>query len=399
MKAEIFEYYSKISGEKMGSRKKQAKGFKAVLKKISSLKKEYIGAVIIVLLMVFVEKALSYYYYAYYLRKGKEEYSNEFVTNTNALYPKFYFTETMKKYGIKSNSDIEDMYENSYIIPGLNTTRTLIQGEHFSTCTSMTPQGVCVAGKYLLISAYCGSGKHNSVIYVINRNSHKFVKEIVLRGKPHVGGIAYDRWHRNVWFCDYSYKNQLAYVSAFTMDDLEQYDIKKNKHAIHYEYRVPIYSMQRTSFLDYDDGKLYVGHYENNLSGLTTIQTFTIDEKTGGLKSSEYTKWGTGIKEKATIPMNVQTIQSRVQGFTINDELSALSTSSGNRRSRLMVYEGSTDDSMRYLNDPVDTYSLPPMLEQISDYSGKLYLCFESAAYTYRARLNRKVDRIIVLDF
>ena len=71
----------------------------------------------------------------------------------------------------------------TYIIPGLNATETQVFGEKntSSICTSMTPQGLAVTEDYLLVTAYCHTNTHNSVIYVIDKKTHEFVKEIVLR--------------------------------------------------------------------------------------------------------------------------------------------------------------------------------------------------------------------------
>jgi hypothetical protein len=44
------------------------------------------------------------------------------------------------------------------------------------------------------------------------------------------------------------------------------------------------------------------------------------------------------------------------------------------------------------------TFVLPPMLEEMDLYGGKLYLCFESAAAGYRWEPIAKVDRIVVCD-
>lgn len=438
----------------MSFKKKAGGKQKPASKKRISIKKLVITLIIFSALFYLGYRLYSYVRYAYFYRSEHEEYSKEFKTNTNAIYSKAYFMKTLQKYGVRDSREAQLVYEDSYIIPGLMSTRTMIDSEHFATCTSMTPQGVCVAGPYLLISAYCSTGKHNSVIYVINKSNHEFVKEIVLRGRPHVGGIAYDPIHKNVWFCDYSGKKQTAYVSAFSIADLRKYDIKKNKKPIHYKASIPIYSLQRTSFLDYSNKKLYVGHYENSLSSLTTIQSFTIDDLTGEIVSSDVYQWDTSEREDVILPSKVMTIKSRIQGFTINRYKSALSTSYGILPSRVMIYDnnnevkaasgtassgsseqvssgasgngvagtgnsdaesvsggasgstssdaeldGEPDDSLRYLDDPNSTYNLPPMLEQISDYDGRLYLCFESAAYAYRARLNRKMDRILVVDF
>ncbi len=47
---------------------------------------------------------------------------------------------------------------------------------------------------------YCHAKKHNSVIYMINKESHRFIKEIILPGQPHVGGLAYDSEHQILWY-------------------------------------------------------------------------------------------------------------------------------------------------------------------------------------------------------
>ena len=82
----------------------------------------------------------------------------------------------------------------TYIIPGLKATRTLLtsEGDMPAMCTTMTPQGLAVTEDYVFVSAYCHAKKHNSVIYMINKESHRFIKEIILPGQPHVGGLAYD---------------------------------------------------------------------------------------------------------------------------------------------------------------------------------------------------------------
>ncbi len=67
-------------------------------------------------------------------------------------------------------------------------------------CTSMTPQGLAVTEDYVLVSAYCSTQKHNSVIYVIDKEKHNFFKEVILPGQPHVGGLAYDSEHKVLWY-------------------------------------------------------------------------------------------------------------------------------------------------------------------------------------------------------
>lgn len=129
-------------------------------------------------------------------------------------------TSTGNRYGFDFY-DVESNYpdlsevsnSDTFGIPGLECTNIL--GD---TCDCMTPQGICVAGDYILITAYCninaykddlksnssnGSNaeklekeenhsKHCSVIYVVSKFSKKYLTTLVLPDKNHVGGIVYD---------------------------------------------------------------------------------------------------------------------------------------------------------------------------------------------------------------
>lgn len=67
----------------------------------------------------------------------------------------------------------------TYVIPGLKNTRTLLtkKGATPAMCTSMTPQGLAVTEDYVLVSAYCSTQKHNSVIYVSIRKNIILLKK------------------------------------------------------------------------------------------------------------------------------------------------------------------------------------------------------------------------------
>ena len=94
-----------------------------------------------------------------------------------------------------------DNYYGTYVVPGLKSTRTLkVKGDgEAEVCTSMTPQGLAITEDYILVSAYCKTKAHDSVIYVIDKESRRFVKEIVLNTKAHVGGMAYDTMNQILW--------------------------------------------------------------------------------------------------------------------------------------------------------------------------------------------------------
>ncbi len=73
----------------------------------------------------------------------------------------------------ESNSTIQsfpDMkgYTSKYVIPGMKQTLTKQGTEYRLENNTFVPQGICVAGKYLLISAYDYNKICNSVIYVMD---------------------------------------------------------------------------------------------------------------------------------------------------------------------------------------------------------------------------------------
>ena len=54
---------------------------------------------------------------------------------------------------------------------------------------------------------------------MINKESHRFIKEIILPGQPHVGGLAYDSEHRILWYS--SNTQELAQAVSLTMESIE----------------------------------------------------------------------------------------------------------------------------------------------------------------------------------
>lgn len=355
------------------------------------------GSIFLVILLILGLE----YYFAYVYPKYHEPVTDEDSTSTDPLYSDEQIKKILCNYGFTDEVMLKHILRSSYVIPGLKTTETLSNNKNPDICTSMTPQGVTPAGEYLLISAYCGSGKHNSVVYVLNKAYHTYVKTIVLPNRPHVGGITYDPIHRNIWICDYMRKTKTAYVSAFSMDQLEKYSLNDKAEPIAFRYSMPIYSMKRTSFLDYHDGKLYIGNFKAGGDSVSTVQTFAIDEMSGDIRSdSNDVSKVLKLNKKIIVPSGITLINGGIQGFTVNNKVTALSQSFGPVDSRLMEFEnyGTFMDYIRLSSVPDRSYTLPPMLEQITADQGKLYLCFESAAYAYRSRWNPKIDRILVLD-
>ena len=105
--------------------------------------------------------------------------------------PRIYsFFSTAPAY--QNYQEFAQLYVQQYAtaIPGL--AHTDVNGQD---CTTMVPQGICIAGDYMIISAYDASGQCDSVLYVLsntNPASRKYLTTLVLPNKAHVGGIAFD---------------------------------------------------------------------------------------------------------------------------------------------------------------------------------------------------------------
>ena len=252
----------------------------------------------------------------------------------------------------------------TYIIPGLKYTRTFLnaQGSEQAVCTSMTPQGLAVTDEYVLISAYCHTAKHNSVIYVINKETHRFIKEVVLPGLPHVGGLAYDPDHDMLWY------------SSNTNGTCS------------------LYGIVRDSFMTFYKGCLYVGCFNKYTE--SSIARYAVDEE-GNLVNTLDEELGMNFE--MAVPLDYSTISEQAQGMAFYNDKLLLSHSFGILPSRVVFYEQS--DKRLYVNEnSAKTYRFPEMIEQIVVDGDDLYVLFESGAYAYRGYAGNVVDRVLKLN-
>lgn len=277
-------------------------------------------------------------------------------------------------------------------IPGLEATKTLTENQdgEVEMCTSMTPQGLAVVRDYILVSAYCHTHKHNSVVYVMDKNTHEYIKTIVLMNKDHAGGLAFDKEHNMIWVST-SHDDRAA-ASAFSLQNMEAYDFDKMETPIPYTYDYDLYTLERDSFMSYGDGYLYIGHFSR--SETSVVQKFKIEDN-GALKTSSGAEFG--IDMDIAIPDDVKKIPKRIQGFAIYEDKVILTQSYGVTRSSLFVYNYSDVMHRTQKKYTLNKITLPQKLEQIYIDGTDVYILFESAAYAYSAHPGPKVDRILKL--
>lgn len=331
---------------------------------------------------------------------GKVEPKTDAVT-TNAessQYTLEEFSERLQPYSglyeeaVLAHADEPD--SGTYVIPGLESARTLLDNgaKRFSVCTGMTPQGIAVSGQYLFISAYCQSKNHNSVIFVVDKETHDFVKEVVLPNKAHVGSLAYDARNDNLWVC--GSRNGIAQVNALDMESIEAYDFSEGWEPISFLHVNNILDIPRSSFMAYQAPYLYVGYYSTQED--STIKKYEVQDD-GNIRSVPVEHLASKVRQGVAEEDDLK-ISPYAQGMTFLGDILFLSYSMGIFPSRLAAYQVS--DGIRDFTDEMalEDIRLPYMLEQIYMDGGTMYLLFESGAYPYRYLPGLSVDRVLKID-
>ena len=324
---------------------------------------------------------------------GKFEPEAEYVeTNTDAvLHP----SETRLSKSLNWRfSELADPLVSTAVIPGLRSTRTTIGKLHaITTCTSMTPQGMAVTEDYIFVSAYCHSHKHNSIIYMLNRHTHDFIKEIVLPNRAHVGGMAYDPVHQFVWISGGT--SGAAKAVAYPLKALEDYDLDADNSPIKATYSYTLASIDRNSYMTYSNNSLLIGYFSTD--GESTLQRFDITLH-GGLQSQIIADYDE-VHESVTADF-LATTSKWIQGVAAANNKMVLSSSYGVLDSEVQVYASANvlaDDNFTRSN-ALRIIHFPRMMEQIYIYDDKLYCLFESGAFAYRRFPGEKMDRILIMD-
>jgi hypothetical protein len=280
-------------------------------------------------------------------------------------------------------NDLSLIADEYCAIPGLENTN--VAGKN---CSAMTPQGLCVTEDYIFISAYCAAEKyikelkenkdyginsekleaeknhktHNSVIYIIDRKTGEYIKNIVLPDTNHVGGLATDG---SAIFIAKSSDEQ---ISVITLKSIKKaLDTKSLSVKVKYDYTVDCGCT--ASFVTYYDNSLWVGIFNEDSNGM--LKRFSVNQKNYKLT------------EKSSIE-----IPAKANGacFTeINGEVClAISTSYGRKSVSQLYLCGVSDYGTKNMTvTEKGRYILPPLAQNICIYDGRVYSIYESAATCY----------------
>lgn len=309
----------------------------------------------------------------------QEDQEQVSATTTSYRYD-LAFSRTLMEY-----ADFRNLYRADYstAIPGLECTNL-----YASDSEQMVPQGLCIAGDYMLITAYDKSKEENSVLYVLSNEDaadRKLLTTIVLPDQNHVGGITFDG--SSLWIA----KSTTGYVSEIQYAHIDEAVASGEEVYFMEAYDSNIYCGVTASFVSYQDDRLWVGTSQSFFTkqGILSVFRMLRDEH------------GTELVREFTldIPKNTQGISF----MNLDDrQYLLLDVSQGRfRDSFLYLYESFVDDRKIELRCK-RKYTFPPMVEELVSDGDYTYCLFESAATCYSTdeylKCKYPVDRICAIS-
>lgn len=280
------------------------------------------------------------------------------------------------------------------VIPGLISTKSYdFVTKKYDTTAAMTPQGIAVVSKYILLTAYDGNHTHASVIYVLDKKSGKYIKTIQVSGRPHLGGIAYDPVAKNIWVT--SKMGKSSALASFSLKEMKAYKAG-SQMPIKYNHQIAIPAVEKASTVTYYDGQLFVGFF--NMYGRGKVAAYTIARsgKNKGSITNNEIKSVTGTLQWSD-PTGETTMDKQIQGIAIYQDKIFLSQSYGSKNSKLYVFPTTALNNLDEKNAEL-IIELPPYLEQITAYKGQLLCVFESGSKYMLCPDIMVMDRILSLN-
>lgn len=403
----VFRWYRKNWETRMGREdrltRKEKKAARRARANQRILRRRRILMRIFLLFLILAAIIGTYFYYMINVRGKQEPGTQVTATTAGPLYSlkdvraMLNLTPTVKRAAFQGRAAEIDY--GTYVVPGLEATKTQIFREQgtFDMCTSMTPQGLCVTEEYLIISAYCHSGTHNSVLYVVDKTTHEYVKTIVLRNKAHVGGLAYDPIHSTVWISGMS--GGIPQVNALTLKQIKEYRFAKEYKAVSYSQSYDLYAINRNSFLTYYNNCLYIGYFTDNSASV--LEEYRIGEDGTLVTQTLNDSLGTGVSSVGltplALPSDTRVITKQAQGVAFYKDMLLFSHSYGILPSSLSVYKNSIQKLLEE-STMLQKIRFPGKMEQIYVDGDDMYVLFESAAYCYRYTSLTRIDRVLKVN-
>ena len=268
---------------------------------------------------------------------------------------KWDYTNSEKKRQAKN----KEIYEN-YIGLISNNNKNKYR---LSYLTSYVPQGICIFGRYLIVSMYHRSLSKNSILLVYDKNSGAYIKQIVLPSRDHVGSVVNVKGKLVIGLNNLSYTDYVAVISAKKIQKI------KSGQTIKYDYKIKISG--HADFASYDGKYFWAGHSVNSSYG--KMYGYKVSVKKKKLKFKQ--------KYVFTVPANTQGLSVVKNG---SKRTFVCSSSYGTLpNSNIYVYNIVLNKA-KSLGKPGKTITVPAMLEGVTiNKANNIYMVFESAAHKY----------------
>ena len=264
-------------------------------------------------------------------------------------------------------------------------------------CNCMTPQGICIAGDYILMTAYCNveslkedlennseqtvnqmrmeateeHNRHNSVLYVLDKFNGSHIATMVFDDKSHVGGITFDGEY--IWVA----KGGNCKIDGYSFVDVRACIEMGSFNYPMCEVACEVQCDTTTSFVTYHDGYIWVGTFSGDAEQNGVLTGYNI-VKTGGVHCVETHK----IVEIPAHANGAVFIDTEVGPYL------AVTTSYGRSNdSTLYVYDATNLRSIGMIGKAklpeYANFTLPPMAEELCAENNDIYFLFESASTAY----------------
>lgn len=283
-------------------------------------------------------------------------------------------------------------------------------------CNCMTPQGICIAGDYILITAYCNveslkedlennseqtvnqwrmeatkeHSRHNSVMYVLDRYNGQHLATMIFDDKSHVGGITFDGEY--VWVA----KGGNCKIEGYSFVDVRACI---DMGSFNYPMCKPVCEVvceATTSFVTCDDEYIWVGTFSGDESQNGVLIGYVVSNE-GGVHCIETHK----VIEIPPYANGAAFIDTGVGPY-----LAVVTSYGRNNDSRLYLYDATNIENLgTYEATKLPEYgnfTLPPMAEELCVEDNDIYFLFESASTAYSFvednMCEEVVDTICILD-
>lgn len=285
---------------------------------------------------------------------------------------KFKKSNSYKKFSMLKNAN----YTRTFAIPGMKNTN--VAG--FAS-SKMIPQAACLAGGYLLVSAYDKSGEDESVIYVINKSTKAYITTIVMPNKTKLNAMAYDGNH--IWV------TQKKKVSYFSYDVITQAIGSGSQYYELTSFTDTLPILTTGSYMTYYNNILWVGAY--HATATTNAYGYSLTKDSSGRIALQQIYY-------MAIPSRTRAISFDADGYLYVTRSSKQVSSAAGYISQVRSFRPSlstpTKNGGIKKNALLKKTKLPEMAMGSAVYGTYLYHVFASCQYK---KCTYKVDRVVAV--